>query len=227
MVNVVMVPCSVVKDETVVVVDVLRATSTIVTALANGAKEVIPVKTVEEALKRKERDVLVCGERNAKKIEGFDLGNSPLEYKSELVLGKTIVLTTTNGTQVIERVEGDSVIAASFLNVSAVVEYLKEKENITIVCAGTSGDFSLEDFLLAGMIVKRMKREDLLDGALVAMRYFESVQNIREEIKRFSSHAKRLISLGFEKDVDFCTTEDLFHEVPVLVNGAFTLKEAR
>jgi len=227
MVNVVMVPCSVVKDKTVVVVDVLRATSTIVTALANGAKEVVPVKTVEEALTMKKKGILVCGERNAKKVDGFDLGNSPLEYKRELVLGKTIVLTTTNGTQVIERVEGDSVIAASFLNVSAVVEYLKEKENITIVCAGTSGDFSLEDFLLAGMIVKRMKREDLLDGALVAMRYFESVQNIREEIKRFSSHAKRLISLGFEKDVDFCTTEDLFREVPVLVNGAFTLKEVR
>lgn len=227
MVNVVMVPCSVVKDETVVVVDVLRATSTIVTALANGAKEVVPVKTVEEALTMKKKGILVCGERNAKKVDGFDLGNSPLEYKRELVLGKTVVLTTTNGTQVIEKIESESIIAASFLNVSAVVEHLKEKENITIVCAGTSGDFSLEDFLLAGMIVKRMKREDLLDGALVAMRYFESVQNVREEIKRFSSHAKRLISLGFEKDVDFCTTEDLFREVPVLVNGAFTLKEVR
>ncbi|PLV56906.1 2-phosphosulfolactate phosphatase family protein [Thermotoga sp. SG1] len=227
MVNVVMVPCSVVKDETVVVVDVLRATSTIVTALANGAKEVVPVKTVEEALLRKEKDVLVCGERNAEKVKGFDLGNSPLEYKSELVFGKTIVLTTTNGTQIIEKVEGDSVIAASFLNVSAVVEYLKEKESITVVCAGTSGRFSLEDFLLAGMIVKRLKRDDLLDGALVAMKYFESVKNIREEIKRFSSHAKRLISLGFEKDVDFCTTEDLYNVVPILANGAFTLKEAR
>ena len=227
MIDVVMVPCFVVKDETVVVVDVLRATSTIVTALANGAREVVPVKKVEDALAKRSKNTLVCGERNAKKLEGFDLGNSPLEYKSEVVSGKTIVLTTTNGTQVIEKIESDNVIAASFLNVSAVVEYLKEKESITIACAGTNGKFSLEDFLLAGMIVKRLERDDLVDGALVAKRYFESVKSVREEIKKHSSHARRLIFFGFEKDIDFCLREDLFSVVPVLIDGAFILREVR
>jgi len=93
------------------------------------------------------------------------------------------------------------------------------------VCAGTNGRFSLEDFLLAGAVVKRLKRNDLGDGARAAERYFESVENTREEIKKHSSHAKRLISLGFEKDVEFCTTEDLFKTVPTLVNGVFILKE--
>ncbi|KAF2959727.1 2-phosphosulfolactate phosphatase family protein [Thermotoga sp. 38H-to] len=226
MVEVVMAPCSPVECETAVVIDVLRATSTIVTALSNGASGVIPVKTIEEALEKRKEGVLICGERNAQRPEGFDLGNSPLEYRKEKISGKTIVLTTTNGTQVIEKIRSEETVAASFLNLSAVVEYLKNKESIVLVCAGTNGRFSLEDFLLAGAIVKRLKRDDLEDGAQVAKRYFESVKNKKEEVKRHSSHAKRLISLGFEDDVEFCTTEDLFKTVPVLVNGVFIPKES-
>ncbi|KHC90756.1 2-phosphosulfolactate phosphatase [Thermotoga sp. Mc24] len=225
MVDVVMVPCSPVECKTAVVIDVLRATSTIVTALSNGASGVIPVKTIEEALERRKEGVLICGERNAQRPEGFDLGNSPLEYRKEKISGKTIVLTTTNGTQVIEKIRSEETVAASFLNLSAVVEYLKSKEDIVLVCAGTNGRFSLEDFLLAGAIVKKLKRSDLGDGAHGAKRYFESVENTREEIKRHSSHAKKLISLGFGKDVEFCTTEDLFKTVPVLMNGAFIPRE--
>ncbi|AIY85684.1 MULTISPECIES: 2-phosphosulfolactate phosphatase family protein [unclassified Thermotoga] len=225
MVDVVMAPCSPVECRTAVVIDVLRATSTIVTALSNGASGVIPVKTIEEALKKRKEGVLICGERNAQKPKGFDLGNSPLEYRKEKISGKTIVLTTTNGTQVIEKIRSEEIIAASFLNLSAVVEYLKSKEDILLVCAGTNGRFSLEDFLLAGAIVKRLKRNDLGDGAHAAERYFESVENTREEIKKHSSHAKRLISLGFENDVEFCTTEDRFKTIPALVNGVFILKE--
>ncbi|PLV59492.1 2-phosphosulfolactate phosphatase family protein [Thermotoga sp. KOL6] len=225
MVDVAMLPCSFVKSEVAVVIDVLRATSTIVTALANGAKRVIPVRTVKEALEKRRENVLICGEREARKIEGFDLGNSPLEYKKEIVFGKVIVLTTTNGTQVIEKIKSKEIIAASFLNALAVVKYLRDKRDIVFVCAGTNGEFSSEDFLLAGAIVKRLGREDLKDGAHVAKKYFESVKDLREEIKQHSSHARKLISLGFEKDVDYCLRENVSDVVPILVDDAFILKE--
>jgi len=210
-------------DGVCLVIDVLRATSTIVTALSNGALFVRPVEKVKEAENMREKDALLCGERGGLKIKGFDLGNSPLEYKKEIVKGKKIILTTTNGTRVVKLLRCSKIIAVSFLNVSSVVNFVKDSEEISIVCSGTEGNFSLEDFLLAGMIVKLLGREDLDDASKVAMRYYESVENIEAEIRR-SSHAQKLIRLGFEKDVIFCSRIDLFNVVPILEDGVFVSK---
>lgn len=215
-----MVPERPVSCDIGVLVDVLRATSTIVTALANGATCVRPVSSVEEALEMKGEGVLVCGERGARKPEGFDLGNSPLEYTKDRVEGKKIVLTTSNGTVTLEKMKCEEIVAACFLNLTAVVEYLQDKENILIVCAGTNGKFSLEDFLLAGAIVRKLKRPDASDFAHVARKYFESVTDLLEEVKK-SSHARYLMKLGFERDVEFCCKVDSFKVVPVLREKCF------
>lgn len=213
-------PENIETDGVCLVIDVLRATSTIVTALSNGALLVKPVEKIEEAINMKEKDFLLCGERNGLKIEGFDLGNSPLEYKKEIVKGKKIVLTTTNGTKAIKLLKASKIIAVSFLNVSFAVNAVKNFEEINIVCSGTNGKFSLEDFLLSGLIVKLLNRKDIDDASKVAMRYYESVENVESEIRK-SSHAQRLINLGFEKDIIFCSQIDLFNTVPILKNDAF------
>jgi len=213
-------PENIETDGVCLVIDVLRATSTIVTALSNGALLVKPVEKIEEAINMKEKDFLLCGERNGLKIEGFDLGNSPLEYKKEIVKGKKIVLTTTNGTKAIKLLKASKIIAVSFLNVSFAVNAVKNFEEINIVCSGTNGKFSLEDFLLSGLIVKLLNRKDIDDASKVAMHYYESVENVESEIRK-SSHAQRLINLGFEKDIIFCSQIDLFNTVPILKNDAF------
>ena len=223
MVKTFILPENVETDNVCLVIDVLRATSTIATALSNGALFVKPVEKVEEALSLQRKDTLLCGERGGLKIEGFDLGNSPLEYKKEIVEGKGIILTTTNGTKAVKLLKCSKIIAVSFLNVSSVVNFVKESEEINIVCSGTEGKFSLEDFLLAGMIVKLLGREDLDDASKVAMRYYENVKDVEAELRR-SSHAQKLINLGFEKDVIFCSQIDLFDIVPILENGVFISK---
>ena len=220
MVRTFILPENIETDGVCLVIDVLRATSTIVTALSNGALLVKPVEKIEEAINMKEKDLLLCGERNGLKIEGFDLGNSPLEYKKEIVKGKKIVLTTTNGTKAIKLLKASKIIAVSFLNVSFAVNAVKNFEEINIVCSGTNGKFSLEDFLLSGLIVKLLNRKDIDDASKVAMRYYESVENVESEIRK-SSHAQRLINLGFEKDIIFCSQIDLFNTVPILKNDAF------
>lgn len=223
MVRTFILPEDIETDGVCLIIDVLRATSTIVTALSNGALFVKPVEKVEEAVNMREENALLCGERGGLKIKGFDLGNSPLEYKEEIVKGKKIVLTTTNGTRAVKLLKCSKIIAVSFLNASSVVNFVKDSKEINIVCSGTEGKFSLEDFLLAGMIVKLLDREDLNDASKVAMRYYESVKNVETELRR-SSHAQKLINLGFEKDVIFCSRIDLFNVVPILEDGVFVSK---
>ncbi len=203
------------SGEICVLIDALRATCTISAALSNGAIGVRPVRSVEEALRFKGK-ALLAGERGSVKIEGFDLGNSPVEMKN--VFGKEVVLTTTNGTRVLSMMKCDEVVAASFPNLSAVVDYISSFDRIDVVCAGDKGDISLEDFLLAGMISEL--DEDPTDATRIAWLYSRSVKNIREEIMR-SSHARHLIEIGFSKDVDFCSSVNTLSVVPVLKNGIF------
>lgn len=203
---------------TCVLIDVLRATSSIVAALANGAKYVLAVSTLKEARRLKRKDVILAGERNAVKPKGFDLGNSPRSFKKEIVKGKGIVLTTTNGTKALRLLNCQTVIAASFLNISSVTEYLQNEKEIHIMCAGTKGKFSLEDFLLAGFIAGLDPNP--LDEAAVAKALAENVRNVENLILK-SSHARRLIELGMEEDIKFCLKKDLYGIVPVLKNGKF------
>ena len=234
------------SGQTVVVIDVLRATSVITTALDNGAREVIPVRTVEEA----ESLFVTCnasmtlrgGERNALKIEGFDLSNSPLEYKKKMVEGKTVILTTTNGTNAINNIIGaDEVILACFRNVAAVVEHVLEhnptsldvglshcgSRNGIIVCAGTEGRLSLDDGLCAGMIIELMKQQTEVElddlGLLLNRFYNESKDNLFGALSG-CYHLKRLFTLGFYDDIKFCLETNCVQTVPVLENGKIVRK---
>ena len=207
------------KGRTCVLIDVLRATSTIVTALASGANSVKPVLTVEDALKLKGYGYIVAGERGGIKPPDFDLGNSPLEFRKHDLAGKRIALTTTNGTRALSMMECDVIYAASFLNLSSVSRLISDLDDVDVVCSGTEGEFSLEDFLLAGFLAKSYPGE-MNDAAEVSAVYASGVSNVEIEMKR-SSHAKRLIDLGFEEDVAFCSRTDLYDIVPVFENGEF------
>ena len=221
-----------------VVIDVLRATSVITTALSNGAREVVPVKTIEEAqslyAQLEPTMTLRGGERHAVKIESFDFGNSPLEYTKERVGGKTIILTTTNGTNAINNVKGaDDVILVCFRNAEAVVDYILERlshrdsHDVAIVCAGTEGRFSLDDGLCAGLLIDllQQKAEVELDdlGILVHHYYHENKANLLAALSG-CFHLKRLISLGFESDVRFCLETNCASAVPVFADGRLVLE---
>lgn len=224
MIDVVFVPQRTVEGDVCVLIDVLRATSVIVTALANGATHVKPVLTVRQALEQRDTDVLVCGERKSVKPRGFDLGNSPLEYSRQTVEGKNIVLTTTNGTRAIEKIKCKNLYAASFLNLSAVVQRLQSYERVTVVCAGHRGRVALEDVLCAGAIVATSRFWKKTDSALIAESVWRSTRSVHETLSA-CEHGKELIEKGFSKDVEFCSNIDLHDIVPVFKDGAFSLDE--
>lgn len=222
------IPDDAINNRVVIVVDVLRATTTITTALAAGCFEVIPVLTPEEAIAMRERledeRVLLGGERNSLKIPGFDLGNSPLEYTPEATAGKRIIITTTNGTRAINRAaHGHQVLLGAMINAPAVARAaVMTKNEITIICAGTREHFSLEDFLAAGLIVDQLGNcggFTMRDGALVARDYYHLHQDDTTPALKASFHGRQLIELGFGADIDYCSQEGLVDIVPVYKGG--------
>lgn len=222
------------RNKTVVVIDVLRASSTIVTALKNGAKGVIPVLDMGEASKIAQNvdsdNYLLCGEKDGKKIEGYNLGNSPLEYTPEVIAGKNLIFNTTNGTRAIKKSLGAAnIYIASFLNLSAVAETLKrEKHDIVLVCAGWKGRLSFEDMLLAGNLVHLLSEGPLddtaTDGAKVALGIYEKYgDNILSGIHH-SNHAMRLKDMIGSDDIDYCCQIDIYNHVPLLKEGIITVQ---
>lgn len=213
-----------VEDRCVVVIDVLRAASTIVTALSHGARAFVPVPDMEAAsrlaMNRDADSQLLGGERFGTKIDGFDLGNSPLEYTPEVVGSRAIIFKTTNGTGAILKGRGArNLYVASFLNVQAVVDRLvADQLDVAIICAGWRGLTSFEDTLCAGMIVDRLcqavELDTLPDPARIARRlYLIAAEHLEAEIAS-SDHARRLVSMGHEADVHYCSQVDLLSVVP-------------
>lgn len=220
-----------IKGKTVVVIDVLRASSVIITALVNGAASVVPfVKTSDllDMYNRGDKDqMLRCGERNTRKIEGFDLGNSPSEYTPEVVDGKHILLTSTNGTLAIKNCSSASkILIAGFVNLRAVVNYIvAEGRDTVIVCAGTNNKFSLEDGLLAGMMIQMIKERCsvFLDDMAILLSKFSSIESDHLVSKIIEcGHVKKLVSEGFYDDVISCLQMDIFDIVPVYIEGKIT-----
>lgn len=221
------------RGDLIIVVDVLRCTSSIVSALANGAKAVIPAETLKEAheLHRQHLDYLLAGERKGRKLRGFNLGNSPLEFVREVVEGKTVIMTTTSGTHALVRCrQAEHVLVGAFLNAEAVARKAaeicqKERVNVSFVLAGEKGLFSLEDFLCAGAIASGFQLEgfDFTDEALAAVFGFGRVKGrLREHIEK-SRHARHLTELGFGKDVDFSCKLNHFGIAPVYKDDKVTL----
>jgi len=218
----------------VVIIDVLRASSTIAAALANGCNGFIPIFSPNQDKKKarqfKKERVLLGGERAGIKLEGFDLGNSPREYKRETVKDKTIIFSTTNGVKTLEMVKGAyRIIIGSFLNLQAVCNYCTNyRGDILIICAGKEGKFSLEDAACAGMIVNSLKDVFSVacqeaDANLTAQLLYEKFSNNILEILRKSQHGRYLESIGLVEDLKFCSQLDFFHIVPVFRDGIISI----
>ncbi|MEL6705175.1 MAG: 2-phosphosulfolactate phosphatase [Bacteroidota bacterium] len=223
------------RGTTVVAIDVLRACSTIVTALANGAKAVIPVSDMVQAGRlaaNLDADTgLLGGERGGKRIDGFQVGNSPAEYTPEAVHDRTVVLTTTNGTQTIAQAkQAHAVTVGCFLNASRVIDFLRTCEtDIVLHCAGWQGRIALEDTLFAGYVLHRLwdgtVPADATDACRIAHAQYRADRRRLAKALKESEHARRLIGLGQGADLDYCATMDavpvlpLFHDNRLLLDG--------
>ncbi len=196
-----------------VVIDVLRASTTIVTALANGCSAVFPVETPEEARQiAKERDSLLGGERGGVKLEGFDFGNSPLEYAPEMIQGRTLAFTTTNGTRAIKRcADSDLLLVGCFLNASEIIRFLeRENRDTYILCAGTRGKPSLEDTACGGMMLERLGAHGIAETREAVSIWRNCRNDLARTMKTSSAHGRNLVRLGFERDIDFAAETDRF-----------------
>jgi 2-phosphosulfolactate phosphatase len=216
-----------VQDQTVVVVDILRATSCMTTAFAHDIESITPFSHLDECLALKAEGFLTAGERDGKKVDGFDLGNSPFEYMDPLLKGKQIAFTTTNGTQAIAKSVGaKDIIIGSFLNLSAVVNYLRKvSTNVLIVCSGWKGRVNLEDTVFAGALVENLKNDFdySCDAPIMAQRLYREARHDLKGFLKDSSHIKRLRKLNIEKDIDFCLMEDEYDLVPVIRDNRITI----
>lgn len=208
----------------VVVIDIFRATSSICYGIENGAEAIIPVASVEEC-RSYGNDCLLAAERDGKVVDGFDFGNSPFSYTAEKVKGKTIVLTTTNGTHAIDESKktAHQVIIGSFLNLDAVCNYLKtQPQDVLLLCAGWKKKFNLEDTLFAGAVVHQLKPENyfLDDSSIAAEDLYILAQGDLEAYTAKTSHSERLKKLGIEEDIKFCLNVNTVTSIPVLVGCA-------
>jgi len=210
---------------TVVVVDLLRATSVISTAFMEGVVAIIPVQSVEEALSYKgKKGYIIAAERNAKPIEGFDYGNSPFHYINSDVKGKTLVLTTTNGTKAIYNAKKHKVITGSYINIKAVAKHLIEEHNdVIILCSGWKGVFNLEDPIFAGslanLLLDSKKYESSCDSLFASRQLLNNSNGDLFNYLSDSSHRIRLKSLNMEDDTQYCLSPPINSDIIPILKG--------
>ena len=226
---------AVARTDLIVVIDALRSGTSMLNALANGAKAFVPVESLREAYRihHQHPDWLLAGERGGKKPRGFDFGNSPLEYTREKVEGKTFVLTTTSGTVALSRSrKARWALVGAFLNAQAVAEKAeeiatREEVNVSFVLAGEKGRFSLEDFLCSGAISDGFNQEsvEFSDKVQAALLSFRQARNDLNNNIMQAEHAKHLVKLGFKDDVDFSSQLNVSRAVPFYRAGRITMQE--
>ena len=221
------------NNTVVVVIDVLRATSTIATALYNGAKEIIPVDSVERCIQLgKELACITAGERDGQIAPGLQYGNSSFEYPREFVNDKTLVLTTTNGTKLLHMAlakGATEIITGSFLNLSAVCDHLSQiNKNVILGCAAWKDRVNMEDTLFAGAVISKVKEHFSIncDASHIAENLYNAANDDLYEFmkKNDASHYHRLINFGLEKDIRHCLSPDLANILPEYVNGKLALR---
>ncbi len=217
------------EGKIVVVVDIFRATSTMIAALANGVSEIQTFADLEECRAMKERGFLIAGERNGLTAPGFEMGNSPVAYLNQMHAGRKLAMTTTNGTLAISKSSSaDEILIGAFPNLSATIQYLQGKnQDVLIHCAGWKGMFNLEDSLYAGALVKSLEatHEAVEDGALAMKALFEKEGHDLKGFLSQASHAKRLQNHNIDSDIDFCLTLDLFSIIGKVENGILKSQE--
>lgn len=216
------------EDSIVVVIDILRATTAMCTAFHYGVEKMIPVATVEEATEYKKQGFMVGAERNGITLEGFDFGNSPFSYMDKKLIGKTIVISTTNGTQAIEAAKAaHQVVIGAFSNISALCKYLiSQNRSVLLLCSGWKNRFNWEDSIFAGAVTKRLLESGLHktgDAALAMAFLYDQSQKNQIKFLRNSSHAERLASMGLKKDIKYCFQLDQTDVIPVL-EGKYLVK---
>ena len=220
------------KDRIVVIIDVFRATSTIAAALHNGAIRVIPVASVPECIElgKTTPGSITAGERDGKVAAGLEYGNSPSEYPRSFVEGRTLILTTTNGTRLLHMVQDAAeIITGSFLNLTAVCNFLlTQNKSVLLGCAAWKDRFNLEDTLFAGAVVNRVREKfDInCDSARAAGYLYEHCTEAPViDFLRDSSHYRRLSAYGLEADMEYCTTPDLHPVVPILIGKELVIHQ--
>ena len=217
-----------VEGKIVVVVDIFRATSTMVAALASGVTEILPLADLEACRAMQVEGFLIGGERNGLTAPGFEMGNSPVAYLSGKYEGRRLAMTTTNGTQAIEKSKGAAeILIGAFPNLQATVSYIQGRGlDVLVHCAGWKGRFNLEDSLYAGALVKSLEstHQSDEDGALAMKSLFEREGHQLKSYLSKASHAKRLQNHGIESDIDFCLTLDLYQDVVKVDDRGFLVR---
>ncbi len=223
----------------VVVTDVLRASTTIIAALANGATAVVPTPDIPAGIELKQRlghNTLLGGERKGVIIPGYDHGNSPREFTSEVVRGKTLVLCTTNGTVAMESARGaNRILIGAFVNLNAVAEQLRTSDRATVICSGTDRMVTSEDILFAGALAAALGHTTgsptLDDAARIARVWWETISTqinsgttTLEHQFRISHGGRNLVKLGYDEDIRFCATSDLLPVVPRLDEPTWSIR---
>lgn len=210
-----------IEESIVVVIDILRATSSITYGIENGAEAIIPVANVEDCLNYSNKGYLLAAERNGEVVVGYDFGNSPFSYTKEKVAGKTIVLTTTNGTKALHLANKRAykVVIGSFLNLDSLCNYLASQDkNVMLLCAGWKDQFNLEDTLFAGAVVNKLRKnfEHFDDSSVAAEDLYALAKDDLRKYLHKSSHSHRLAQLNIEEDVIFCLQLNVCKAIPVL-----------
>ena len=222
-----------ISNSIVVIIDVLRATSTIATALFNGAKCVIPVDSVSKCLEiGRQIESITAGERDGQIAEGLEYGNSPFEYPREFISGKTLVLTTTNGTRLLHMAldkGAKQIVTGSFPNLSSVCEHLvASKQNVMLGCAAWKDRVNIEDMLFAGAVIARIGEHFKIncDSSHISQAIYQVAKDDLFEFmkKNDASHYHRLMNFGLEKDIRYCLTSDGANVLPVFEDGKLALK---
>jgi 2-phosphosulfolactate phosphatase len=222
-----------VSNSVVVIIDILRATSTIASALNNGAKCVIPVDSVSRCIELgKQIDGITAGERDGKVAEGLKHGNSPFEYPKEFIENKTLVLTTTNGTRLLQMAldkSAQEIITGAFVNLSAVCDHLIEmKQNVILGCAAWKDKVNLEDTLFAGAVISRIREHFSINcdsSHMAESLYNKGKGDLFEFMKNNeASHYHRLMGFGLEKDIRYCLSNDLANVLPIYRQGKLIVK---
>lgn len=207
------------NNKIVVVVDIFRATSCMVTGMAHGVGDIYPVAEVAECLALGATGKIMAGERGGQIVDGFNMGNSPYEYMEPSLKGKSIAVSTTNGTHTImASVGAKEILIGAFLNLKALTHYLGETQaDVIIHCAGWKGTVNIEDTLFAGALIDALKATHQSDGdaALLAQQLFANNEHDLLGIAMASSHAQRLASFGVEKDLKFCLQQSIYDVVPI------------
>ncbi|MEZ4688137.1 MAG: 2-phosphosulfolactate phosphatase [Bacteroidia bacterium] len=212
-----------IKGSIVVVIDVLRATTSMCVGFGEGVELIVPVEHEDECLAYRDKGYLIAGERSGEKIDGFDMGNSPFEFMDPRVKGAKIAMTTTNGTKAMKAAqarEAKEVVAGAFTNISTLSDWLIEQnEHICLLCSGWRDNFTLEDTIFAGAVAQRIRSHfyPYQDTTIMARTLYKSANSRKRYFFRASSHFHRLVHLNLQGDVKFAMHRDKYNVLPLLV----------